>query len=130
MSWNAETIAATGSASLPEPPQRPSRAAKLSTKVRETLISFESNAEPSRKTPNTTARLTGAAAIDGRTNTAQRLLVVAGETRQDIEDVKAVIRGQNDLLVKLISELTTVKTELATVKAELSEVKKQIVDEL
>jgi hypothetical protein len=124
-------IGDTGDAvNSPEPGRRSLRSLKPTAKVRETLISTESKAQPTKKTPGTTVRPAGAPTLDGRTSVAQRLLIDVCETRQNIKDLKLVIQQQTEILVKLSTELVSVKTELVTVKTELSEVKQQVAEEL
>ena len=127
---NANTGDTGDALNSPEPRRRPLRSPKPSAKVRETLISLENKAQPTKNTPGTTVRPDGAPTLDGRTSVAQRLLIDVCETRQNIKDLKLVIQQQTDMLVKLSTELVSVKTKLATVKTELSDVKQQVAEEL
>ncbi len=72
---------------------------------------------------DTTERSTGAAALDGRTSVAQKLLRAAGDTRQDFDELKGI-------MTKLYNEWIAVKEELVNVKTELGKVKQQTADEL
>jgi hypothetical protein len=130
MASNANTEDADDALKSPEPRRRPLRSPKPSAKVRDTLISLENKARPTKNTPGATGRPDGAPTLDGRTSVAQRLLTDVCETRQNIKDLKLVIQQQTDMLVKLSTELVSVKTELATVKTELGDVKQQVAEEL
>lgn len=106
---NANTRDTGDALNSPEPRRRPLRSPKLSAKVRETLISHENKAQPTKNTPGTTVRPDGAPTLDGRISVAQRLLIDVGETRQNIKDLKLVIQQQTDMLVKLSTEPVSVK---------------------